>query len=54
MGPHPPSPSYLLRLRWHGGRFTVELQELRSGTVHRFEGLRALWRYLRAQAPGLH
>jgi hypothetical protein len=49
-----PSPrSFLLRVRWHQGRWVAELQDLRSGNVQRFAGLRGLWRYLRTQGPGL-
>lgn len=46
--------SFLLRLQWQDGRLVLELQELRSGQVHRFEGVRALWRFLRGRQPGLH
>ncbi len=45
--------SFLLRLRWQQGRLVVELQELRSGRVHRLESAAALWRLLRERGPGL-
>lgn len=46
--------SFLLRLRWQDGRLHLEIQELRSGRVHAFDGPLALWRFLRARRPGLH
>lgn len=45
--------SFLLRLRVQQGRLVVELQELRSGRIHRFDGVVGLWRYLRGRLPGL-
>jgi hypothetical protein len=48
-----PPVSFLLRLSWQAGRPVVELQELRSGRVHRFDSLRALWRFLGARLRGL-
>lgn len=53
MHTEPRPRSFLLRVRWHQGRWGVELQDLRSGSVLRFAGLRELWRYLRTQGPGL-
>jgi hypothetical protein len=46
--------SFLLRLRMERGRVVLELQELRSGRIHRFDGASALWRFLRGRLPGLH
>jgi hypothetical protein len=46
--------SFLLRLRVEQGRVVLELQELRSGQIHRFDGVRALWRFLQGRLPGLH
>jgi hypothetical protein len=45
--------SFLLRLQVRQGRIVVELLELRSGEIHRFDGVAALWRFLRTRLPGL-
>jgi hypothetical protein len=50
-----PAPvSFLLRLRWEPRGMVIELQELRSGQIHRFDGVLALWRFLHQRRPGLH
>jgi hypothetical protein len=45
--------SFILRLRWQAGRPVVELQDLRSGEIHRLDSAEALWRFLQGRGPGL-
>lgn len=45
--------SFILRLRLQAGRPVVELQDLRSGEIHRLDGAEALWRFLLSRLPGL-
>ena len=48
-----PVVSFILRLRLQAGRPVVELQDLRSGEIHRLASAEALWRLLLSRLPGL-
>jgi hypothetical protein len=45
--------SFIVRLRLQAGRPVVELQDLRSGQIHRLDSAEALWRLLLSRLPGL-